>query len=319
MATVLVTGASTGFGEVTALHLARNGHTVVATMRTPERSPQLLEAAAAEELPLTVLQLDVTDQASVDAAMAAARSSVGPIDVLVSNAGIFTLKPIEETELEEFQAIMETNYLGSLRCIKALLPEMRERRSGTIVVVSSVAGRISAHSLGAYAASKHALGAASEALAQEVRPHGIQVRLIEPGIIATPMTERRRNRAPENTHYPAQYRWQAVFDQLVVDPPTSPLEVAEKIEEVMETESDQFRWLVGPTAEPFMGWRQSFTDEAWVEYNGLADDEPWYATFEGAFAMDIRPKPSGVGMWFEAWRATYPALKARMDSIPADG
>ncbi len=290
MATVLITGASTGFGEVTALHLARKGHTVVATMRTPERSPQLLEAAAAEELPLTVLQLDVTDQASVDAAMAAARSSVGPIDVLVANAGIFALAPMEEMPLDEYQRIMDTNYLGSLRCIKALLPEMRERGSGSIVVVSSIAARITAYSHGAYGASKHALEAACEAMAQEVWPHGIRVRLIEPGIIATPMTVERRQRMPKETHYPGQHRWQQVYDQLVVDPPTSPTEVAELVEEVMETESDQLRWLVCPTAVPFMGWRESFTDERWMEYNGLADDEPWYAEFERAFAMDIRPK-----------------------------
>jgi NAD(P)-dependent dehydrogenase (short-subunit alcohol dehydrogenase family) len=158
MGSALVTGCSTGIGFATAVALGRAGYDVVATMRRPERSPRLQELVTREELPVTILPLDVDSDDSV----ANAFRTAGQIDVLVNNAGIGQNFNIEDAPLDHFRETMETNYFGALRCIKAVLPGMRERRSGTIVNVTSVAGRIAAAGMGAYTASKHALEAASK-------------------------------------------------------------------------------------------------------------------------------------------------------------
>ena len=138
MATVLITGCSTGIGYETALAFARAGHTVAATMRNPKRAPQLAEAAAREKLPITVFTMDVDSDASVTGGIAAIVKALGPVDVLVNNAGIERSGTVEEMPLAEFRAVMETNYFGVIRCIQAVLPSMRQRRSGCIINIASV-------------------------------------------------------------------------------------------------------------------------------------------------------------------------------------
>src|SRR5437899_1352247 len=175
MAIALVTGTSTGIGQATAVTLARGGHTVYATMRNPERGAgEIQEIAAQESLPLTVLPLDVNDDASVKAGVAQVLVQSGRVDVLVNNAGIGMHGSVEELPVADFKRAMETNFFGALRCIQAVVPGMRERRHGVIVNVSSVAGRFSSAPQAPYAASKWALEAASESLAQEVKPFGIR-------------------------------------------------------------------------------------------------------------------------------------------------
>ncbi|HEV2101109.1 MAG TPA: SDR family NAD(P)-dependent oxidoreductase [Stellaceae bacterium] len=130
MAITLITGAGSGIGLATAVTLARNGHTVIATMRNPRAASELSRLVAAEQLSVTMLALDVDDDASVALAFEKAVSEHGVIDVLVNNAGIGGPGSIEETPLSAFRRIMETNYFGALRCIKAALPGMRDRRAG---------------------------------------------------------------------------------------------------------------------------------------------------------------------------------------------
>ena len=186
MASALVTGTSTGIGLATALALGRAGHTVYAGMRNPDGAPQLLEAIGKENLPVSIVTLDVDSDDSVESAASTIRSRTGCVDVLVNNAGVERRGSIEELALEDFKATMETNYFGPLRCIRAFLPAMRERRSGCIINVSSVAGRIWRSPLAPYSASKFALEALSEALAQEVRQFNIRVAIVQPGIIDLP-------------------------------------------------------------------------------------------------------------------------------------
>src|ERR1035438_219548 len=170
MANVMITGASSGIGLATALELGRAGHTVFATMRSPVRAPQLGEIATRERLPIKICTLDVDSDDSVRVCFA----GIGePIDALVNNAGVERHGCIEELPMEAFLATMNTNYFGAVRCIKAILPRMREARKGCIVNVSSVSGRIANSPLGAYSASKFALEAISEALAGEVKPFNI--------------------------------------------------------------------------------------------------------------------------------------------------
>lgn len=289
MPNVLVTGTSTGIGLATALELGRAGHTVYATMRNPGRSPQLGETAAKENLPVKVMVMDVDSDSSVADAVKSIGAEGGQIDVLVNNAGIGTFGSVEELPLDNFRATMETNYFGALRCIKAVLPKMRERGSGCIINVSSVSGRIANSPMGDYCASKWALEALSEALAQEVKPFNIRVAIVEPGIIDTPMA--RRVQTPvDGTRYRQVQRharlFGASFESAV---PRSPSLVAEAVREIIENETWKLRHPVGPDAAPFIDWRNGMTDEEWVEWGAL-DDDAWYERVQQDFGLNARPK-----------------------------
>src|SRR5262249_39991846 len=154
------------------------------TMRNPAGAPQLGEIAVKEKLPIEILTLDVDSDESVKACFGAITE---PIDVLVNNAGIEFHGSVEEMPMESLIAIMNTNYFGTDRCMKAVLPQMRARRKGCIINIASVAGRLSSPPLGAYSASKHAVEAISEAVAAEVKPFNIRVAIVEPGIQDTRM------------------------------------------------------------------------------------------------------------------------------------
>lgn len=192
MTHVLITGTSTGIGKKAALTLARRGHHVIATMRTTAKGEEMAKTAANEGLDLTILALDVNDPSSIDAAIVAA----GPIDVLVNNAGIEVRGAIEDCDDDEVRTQFETNVFGLLRMVRAVLPQMRERGEGVIVNVGSLAGVVTVPYGGIYAASKHAVGAISEALHYECAPFGIRTHVIEPGAFeselqANAMTARR--------------------------------------------------------------------------------------------------------------------------------
>jgi len=286
MSCVLTTGCSSGIGFETALVLGRAGHTVYATMRKPERDQLLREVVAREKLPVSILALDVDSDEAVASTVAAIRSKAGFIDVLVNNAGIERLGSIEELPLEAFRATMETNYFGALRCIRACLPEMRQRRAGCIINVSSVSGRIACSPMTPYSASKFALEAVSEGLAQEVKPFNIRVAIVEPGIIDTPMARRAAVPSVES-HYAHVRRFARMF-QASLATPAGPAIVAEKIREIIESGTWQLRHPVGPDAVPFLGWRASMTDEQWVDWGAL-DDNAWYERIRNDFGLDVRP------------------------------
>ena len=193
MPVALVTGTSTGIGLATAAALGRAGHNVYATMRNPERAPELFQLAGAEKLPIKILTMDVDNDASVSRAVGEVLADVGRVDVLVNNAGVQGSGPIEEIPLAEFRRVMETNYFGVLRCIQAVLPGMRKQRDGHIVNVSTIGGRIAGLSQGPYCGSKFALEAVSEILAGEVKAFGIRVAIVEPGVTETPIFAKRRS------------------------------------------------------------------------------------------------------------------------------
>ena len=176
---VLITGCSTGIGRATASHLAARGYTVIATARRVEDLGDLA-AAGCQTLPL-----DVTDEASMRAAVDAVEAAHGRIDVLVNNAGYSQSGAVESVPLARTRAQFETNVFGPLRLTQLVLPGMRRRRAGRIVNVSSMGGRLVFPGGGVYHASKYAVEALSDALRYELRPFGIAVVLIEPGLIKT--------------------------------------------------------------------------------------------------------------------------------------
>jgi NAD(P)-dependent dehydrogenase (short-subunit alcohol dehydrogenase family) len=182
---VLITGATDGLGKAAAILLAERGYRVYAAGRSPEKRAQLDQLAKSKNLPLQSLELDVTSDESVHSAVQHVLSEAGAIDVLINNAGLGYMAVIEELKMEDFRSQFETNVFGVLRVTQAVLPHMRERRSGRILMISSVAGLVSPPTYGAYSSSKHALEGLSNALRLELYPFNIEVVLIEPGYIVT--------------------------------------------------------------------------------------------------------------------------------------
>ncbi|HET9066120.1 MAG TPA: SDR family oxidoreductase [Gemmatimonadales bacterium] len=262
MTTTLITGANRGIGMATAVSLARAGHRVLATMRDTASGDALRTVAAAESLAVHIAQLDVNSDASVRAAVTALESAHGPVDVLVNNAGIGRFGSVEELPLEAFRAVMETNYFGTIRCIQAVLPGMRERGQGCIVNISSVSGRLSTSPLGPYAASKFAVEALSEALAQEVLPFGIRVVVVQPGTIDTAMP-RSVAEHPGHSIYPNAQRVARMFSSALRGA-SDPSEVGDAIRDILADPSKQFRYPVGADAEALLAMRTVISDEEWI-------------------------------------------------------
>jgi NAD(P)-dependent dehydrogenase (short-subunit alcohol dehydrogenase family) len=285
MKSVIITGTSKGIGLETALAFARAGYKVFATMRSPESANAFKQQIKDEALPITIAAMDVNSDESVKQGIDGILSENGSIDVLVNNAGIERHGSIEELTMADFKDVMETNYFGVLRCTKALLPLMRKNRNGCIINVTSIAGKIANTPLGAYAASKFALEAVSEALAQEVKPHNIRVAIVEPGIINTQMAN--DISVNEASIYPQSKRFAGLF-AAALKTPTQPTLVAEKILEIAESNSWQMRYPVGPDATPFLQWRASMTDEQYVDWNA-ATDEDYYNAVQNTFGLNARP------------------------------
>lgn len=184
---VLITGSSSGFGRLTALHLGRLGATVIASMRNlgggarPE-AVSLLAEAEKDGSKLSVVDIDVTDDALVASGVAAAEEIAGgPIDVLVNNAGIGMAGPVEVNDMEATQLIFDTNLYGGLRMARAVLPGMRARGAGQVITVSSQLGRFVIPNLGMYCATKFGMEAMFETMAYELAPSGVEVTIVQPG------------------------------------------------------------------------------------------------------------------------------------------
>jgi NAD(P)-dependent dehydrogenase (short-subunit alcohol dehydrogenase family) len=286
MAIVVITGTSTGIGLATAVALGRAGNDVFATMRHPDKSPELQSIAVRESLPITILPLDVNDDESVAQAIKQILAARGQIDVLVNNAGVGPLGSVEKLALSAFQQTMETNYFGALRCIQAVLPVMRARQSGCIINVSSVAGRIASSGQSAYCASKFALEALSEALAGEVKAYNIRVAIVEPGIIDTPIFNKVGDLSAHNP-YPHARRMDAIFTASLQHH-VSPFVVGEQIQEIIVSNSWQLRYPIGPDAVGLLSWRASLSDEDFANF-GAMNDEAYCEYVLSNFGLDVRP------------------------------
>ena len=263
MARVLITGCSTGFGRAAAVELTKRGHEVLATARRPE---------TLDDLDVTQkLRLDVDDDASV----ADAVSSAGTVDALVNNAGYGIQGAVERVPIDEIRRMFETNVLGAVRMIQAVLPQMRERGSGTIVNVTSLAGLVTGPIGGTYAATKHALEAVSEALHYEVGHFGIRVALIEPGFFETDFQAKEPRFGLDEPPYDELDRqWQTAFGKLQGDGPAPGAEpVAQVIADAVEGTEQRLRWPIGVDADMVLSARSTM------------DDETFEATMRGALDL----------------------------------
>jgi len=248
---VLITGCSTGFGRAAAAELTKRGHEVVATARKPETLEDLDVAAR--------IPLDVDDDASVGAAVAGA----GELDALVNNAGFGHHGPIEKVPVTEGKRVFETNVWGTVRMIQAVLPGMRTRGRGTIVNVTSLAGRVAPPIDGFYPASKMAVEGISEALHYEVGNFGIRVRIVEPGVFETAFQGRVTEFGLDEVPYDELNRqWFEARDKLLGgEEAPGPEAVAATIADAVEFEGPKLRWPVGADAELVIGARTTMNDE----------------------------------------------------------
>jgi NAD(P)-dependent dehydrogenase (short-subunit alcohol dehydrogenase family) len=183
--TVLITGATDGLGKAAALLLGERGYRVFAGGRSAEKRAQLENLAREKKLPLETLEMDVCDDGSVQRAVTHILQKAGAIDVLINNAGFVYGGAVEDLRLEDWRRQFETNFFGVIRVTQAVLPHMRERKKGRILMMSSVSGFVTPPTQGAYSASKHAIEAVANALRYELYPFGIDTVLIQPGYIVT--------------------------------------------------------------------------------------------------------------------------------------
>ena len=288
MSTILITGTSTGIGLSTALRFARAGYRTWATMRSLDRAGALREAKESEGLDLDLLRLDVTEPESIAGALA--QVLPGGLDVLVNNAGWAGGAPLELVDEGRHRAMFDANYFGAIRMIQGVLPHMRERRSGTIVNVTSIAGRVAMPNQVPYTASKWALEGASEALAHEVRRFGIRVRIIEPGVIMTSIFENAKEQTvfDRSSPYIDLMRRNGKFYSAGHRTNQPPEIVADAILDAVESDSDRLRFPVGTDAESILRGRAAMRDEDWVAMGRDLSDEDYNAEFRVRFGIELR-------------------------------
>ena len=265
MPTVLITGASTGIGRATALRLAGSGWTVLAGVRRTEDGERLAaEASAGRIVPL---RLDVTDAGQIAAAVEEiARRDGGRLDALVNNAGIGVGGPLEVLSDEEWRRQFDVNFFGQVAVTRALLPALRRAR-GRIVFISSIGGKVAMGFNGPYAASKHAIEAVGDALRVELHRSGIQVALVEPGSVATPIWDKTRGVASEMQIPPELEREYgdipAKMDKVLEDTANRgmpPEAVAEAIEKALSAQRMPSRVLVGRDARVMLTVKRLLPD-----------------------------------------------------------
>ncbi|MCS5570170.1 MAG: SDR family oxidoreductase [Pseudomonadales bacterium] len=284
----VVTGTSTGIGFATALELARHRHKVFAGMRDTNKAQALATASEQEGLDVTIVALDVTSAVSTDAAFARIRRA-GPVNVLVNNAGIGGATPLELTPEDEHRAIFETNYFGAVRCIQAVLPEMRERCRGTIVNVTSMEGLVAMPNQIPYSATKWALECLGEALAHEVFRFNVRVVNVEPGVIMTQIFDN----STATTRYDRESPYQPIMRRngkmfkAGFEANVQPERVAETILAAISSPEYRLRWPVGEDAEGMFNGRRAIDDEKWIEMGADLSDEDYNRRYEEYFGVRL--------------------------------
>jgi NAD(P)-dependent dehydrogenase (short-subunit alcohol dehydrogenase family) len=266
---VLVTGSSSGIGFHTSLFLARAGFYTYATMRNLDKSSQIVDIAREDNLPVEVLRLDVTDDKSVKDVINTIVVKQRRIDVVVNNAGYGSTGAVEDFSIDEIKAQFETNFFGAIRVIQSVLPIMREQRSGIIVNISSIGGRIAFPFSPSYASTKFALEGISEALQYEVDQFGIKVILVEPGIIKTNFfdnTLKAKRASDPASPYSELLQRRINRVKTMFENGTAPEEVAKVILKAITSITPELRYLVGSDANSLIEKRKSVPERKFLEF-----------------------------------------------------
>jgi NAD(P)-dependent dehydrogenase (short-subunit alcohol dehydrogenase family) len=263
----IVTGSSSGIGFETALALARDGYYTYATMRDISKAPKIQEISKKENLKLDVIELDVDKEDSIKSAISKIVSKNNRIDVVVNNAGFLLFGCLEDISVEDIKAQFETNFFGVIRLIKETAPIMRKQKSGIIVNVSSVAGRIAFPATPAYISSKFALEGLSESMRYEMSPFGIKTIIIEPGVIKTNMLSS-FNESTAKSDSPYKEISEKVMNgiKMMGEMATPPSEVAKTIIKAIKTPDPLPRYIVGNDAQMFLEAKKMKTDIEFENY-----------------------------------------------------
>jgi NAD(P)-dependent dehydrogenase (short-subunit alcohol dehydrogenase family) len=260
----VVTGSSSGIGFETSLTLARSGFLTYATMRNLGKGATIKSVAAEEGLPIHVVQLNVTEERSINDAIHSIKSDVGKIDVLVNNAGYGLNGAFEDLAMEEIKAQYETNLFGVIRVTQAVLPIMRKQKSGIIVNISSGAGRFGYPGGSAYVSTKFAIEGLSESMAYELEPFGIRVVLVEPGVIKTnfvnSIVAAKKSQDP-NSPYAQLMQNVATSFQHMIEGGSSTDVVAKVVLKAVTSENPTLRYLAGKDVETWIKGKKSMSDE----------------------------------------------------------
>lgn len=260
----VVTGSSSGIGYQISLILARNGFLTYATMRNPEKGADLKSVAEKENLSIRVVQLDVTNDNSVAKAVQTVLNEAGRIDVLVNNAGYGLMGAFEDLAIDEIKSQYETNVFGLIRTTQAVLPAMRRQRSGTIVNISSGAGRFGYPAASAYVSTKFAVEGLSESLLFEVEPFGIRVVLIEPGMISTnffnSVAMAKKSLSPDSAYSQMIKAMEETAGKLMQNA-SSPELVARIVLGAVTSKNPKLRYQAGKDVEQWVESKNKMSDE----------------------------------------------------------
>jgi len=256
--TVLITGSSTGFGKLTAKKFQAEAWNVIATMRSPEKETELNQLEN-----VLVSRLDVVDKASIETTVKKGVEKFGSIDVLVNNAGYGTVGPMEAASEEEVRKQFEVNFFGLIEVTKAVLPQMRSQKSGVIINLSSIGGRVTLPFFSLYHASKFAVEGLTESMQYELNPFGIRMKIVEPGGFKTDFATRSLNifdisKAPQ--YQESITKFTEVMQARMGENEQNPIDVANMIFQAATDGEERLRYLVGDDAKQMMEMRKQVDD-----------------------------------------------------------
>lgn len=283
----VVTGANSGIGRATALHLAEAGHQVYGTVRSVSRAGKLLDAAEERGVAVELVELDIASDVSVRDGFALIQERAGRVDHLVNNAGVGGNGVVEETSSDRLLEVMNIDLCGAVRCLQAVLPQMRERGSGTIVNVTSVAGRLAAIAQAPYVAAKWALEGVSEELAIEVAPFGVRVAIIEPGVTKSSIFGKNTDLKNDSGVYGAQYERMMQMYAAGYHHASDAVDVARVVHHAIDTDDPKLRYPVSWSGPEIVAGRREMTDEEWVELGRTETLDDYIAGFRDHFGVDI--------------------------------
>ena len=266
--TVLVTGCSSGIGLATCHVLSRNNFMTYGTVRNLSKAKKIQDLINRENLSLKILRLDVNDNQSIKLAVKKILTDTGSIDVLINNAGYGMFGPVEEITTQEVKKQFETNFFGTIRLIKTIVPIMRKQGNGSIVNISSMVGRFGVPLNSAYVSSKFAMEGLSESISFELEEFGIRVIVIEPGVVKSDFFQNVKVKGMnlESPYHKLMERRVTFLDKAMKNSPTSSYDVADTILDALNSKVPKFRYVIGNDATNSLRMRNSLSDRKFMEW-----------------------------------------------------